>query len=124
MTYCLSEEDPLEDLKVCVQLQCYNLIGIMETCWDSSHNWSIVVGGCKLPRKDRLVLHEGTSLYMRLQQGVYLQMNNELGRADGTGLVGKPHGRQCGRCLTRKKMYMRLSSHNWKSSYVHRPHFL
>lgn len=55
-----------EELEVCVQLQGYNLIGITEMCWDSSHNWSAAVN--KLFRKDRLGRQGGrTVFYMRQQ---------------------------------------------------------
>lgn len=70
----------------------------METSWDGSQNWNTVVGGYRLLRKDRLGQHERTALYMRLQWDVCLQMYSELGTADGSALVGRPHGWQCGGC--------------------------
>ena len=90
MTCCLSEVNKQEELEVCVQLQSSELIGIMQTWWDSSHDWSAVVDGYRLLRKDRLGQQEAITLYMGQQEGACLRMNNELVRADGSGLVGRP----------------------------------
>ena len=43
-----------EELEVCVQSQGRDLIAITETWWDSSHDWSVVMDGYRLFRKDRL----------------------------------------------------------------------
>jgi len=37
-----------------VQLQGHDLVEIMGTSWDSSHDWSAVMDGYRLLRKDRL----------------------------------------------------------------------
>jgi len=42
-----------EELEMHAHLQGYDIIGIMETCWDSSYDWSIEMGGYRLFRKDR-----------------------------------------------------------------------
>ena len=43
-----------DELEICVQLQGYGLTGITEAWWDSSHDWSAAMEGCRLFRKDRL----------------------------------------------------------------------
>lgn len=75
---------------VIISLESCRHVGVAHT---SGVLW---VNGYRLARKDRLGQHEGTSFYMRLPQGTCLQMNNELGRGGGSGLVGKPHGHQHG----------------------------
>lgn len=43
-----------------VHLQEYDLIGIMETWWDGSHDWSVGMEGYRLFRKEelrRVLLH-------------------------------------------------------------------
>ncbi|GAB0205636.1 hypothetical protein GRJ2_003029200 [Grus japonensis] len=42
-----------EELETCVCLQGYDLIGITETWWDSSYDWSVGMEGYRLLRKDR-----------------------------------------------------------------------
>ncbi|KAK4816349.1 hypothetical protein QYF61_015663 [Mycteria americana] len=42
-----------DELEICVQLQGYDLVGIMEAWWDGSHDWSIAMEGYRLFRKDR-----------------------------------------------------------------------
>ncbi|GAB0207575.1 mitochondrial enolase superfamily member 1 [Grus japonensis] len=42
-----------EELETCVSLQGYDLIGITETWWDSSYDWSVGMEGYRLLRKDR-----------------------------------------------------------------------
>ncbi|GAB0204840.1 hypothetical protein GRJ2_002949600 [Grus japonensis] len=42
-----------EELEMCVRLQGYDLIGITETWWDSSSDWSVGMEGYRLFRKDR-----------------------------------------------------------------------
>ncbi|GAB0205799.1 hypothetical protein GRJ2_003045500 [Grus japonensis] len=42
-----------EELEMCVCLQGYDLIGITETWWDSSYDWSVGMEGYRLFRKDR-----------------------------------------------------------------------
>lgn len=44
----------VKQLDVCVWLQGYYLIGIMEIWWDRSQDWSTAVEGYRLFRKDRL----------------------------------------------------------------------
>lgn len=67
----------------------YDLIGIMGTCWDSSHDWSAVVDGYGLLRKDRLEEQGGINLYRKQQHGAYVWMYIKQVRADGSGLVGR-----------------------------------
>ena len=43
-----------DDLDMCVCLKGYDLIGIMEMCWDGSHDWSHLMEEYRLCRKDRL----------------------------------------------------------------------
>ena len=57
-----------EDLQVCVLLQCYDLVGIMETWCDGSHDWSIIMWGYRLTGKNRLERPgEEVALYVREQ---------------------------------------------------------
>jgi len=42
-----------EELEMCAHLWGYDVIGITETWWDSSCDWSIGMGGYRLFRKDR-----------------------------------------------------------------------
>jgi len=42
-----------EELEMCAHLWGYDIIGITETWWDSSYDWSMGMGRCRLFRKDR-----------------------------------------------------------------------
>ena len=42
-----------EELEVTVQQANYDLVAITETWWDNSHDWSAVMDGYKLYRRDR-----------------------------------------------------------------------
>ena len=42
-----------EELEVTVQQANYDLVAITETWWDNSHDWSAVMDGYKLFRRDR-----------------------------------------------------------------------
>jgi len=42
-----------QKLEMCTHLRSYDIIGIMEAWWDSSHDWTIDVGEYRLFRKDR-----------------------------------------------------------------------
>jgi len=53
-----------EEFKVCVQLQGYNLIGIVQKWWDSSHHWSAPMEGYWLFRKDSWAGEEGVFPFM------------------------------------------------------------
>ena len=51
-----------------MQLQGYSPLGIMETWWDGSQNWSVAMEGYRLFRKDRLGRRGGgVALYVREQ---------------------------------------------------------
>ncbi|GAB0203090.1 hypothetical protein GRJ2_002774600 [Grus japonensis] len=55
-----------EELEVCVWLQGHDLITITETWWDSSHDWTAVMDGYVLFRKDRPARRGGgAALYVR-----------------------------------------------------------
>ncbi|GAB0206600.1 mitochondrial enolase superfamily member 1 [Grus japonensis] len=58
-----------EELEMCVCLQGYDLIGIRETWWDSSYDWSVGMEGYRLFRKDRQGRRGG---------GVTLYVNDQL----------------------------------------------
>ena len=63
-----STDNKEEQLEVCVWLQGCYLIGIMETWWNRSHDWSAAVEGYRLFRKDRLGRQgEGVALCVREQ---------------------------------------------------------
>ena len=42
-----------EELEAVVQLGKYDLIAIMETWWDESHNWNLLIEDYRLVRRDR-----------------------------------------------------------------------
>ena len=42
-----------EELEAMVQLGKYDLIAIMETWWDESHNWNLLIEDYRLVRRDR-----------------------------------------------------------------------
>jgi len=57
-----------EELEMCAHLWAYDIIGIMETWWDSSYEWSIGTGGHRLFRKDRQGRRGGgVALYVKDQ---------------------------------------------------------
>ncbi|GAB0183945.1 mitochondrial enolase superfamily member 1 [Grus japonensis] len=58
-----------EKLETCVCLQGYDLIGITETWWDSSYDWSVGMEGYRLFRKDRQGRQGG---------GIALYVNDQL----------------------------------------------
>ena len=41
-----------EELEMCAHL-CYDVIGITETWWNASYDWSVGIDGYRLLRKDR-----------------------------------------------------------------------
>ncbi|CAM5165610.1 unnamed protein product, partial [Eretmochelys imbricata] len=56
------------ELEVLAQSRNYDVIGITETWWDNSHDWSTVMDGYKLFRKDRQGRKDGgVALYVREQ---------------------------------------------------------
>lgn len=53
---------------ICVRLQGYSLVGVTETWWDVSHDWSVVMEEYRPFRKDRMRKGGGgLALYMREQ---------------------------------------------------------
>jgi len=66
---------------MCTRLWSYEIIGITETWWDSSYDWSIGKGGYRLFRKDRERRRGGgVSLYVKEQlecMGLLLGMDEE-----------------------------------------------
>ncbi|PKU43819.1 nipped-b-like protein [Limosa lapponica baueri] len=55
-----------EELEATVQLENYDVIIIIETWWDDSHNWNAVMDGYKLFRRDRQGRRGGgVALYIR-----------------------------------------------------------
>ena len=49
-----------EELETVVQLGKYDLIAIMETGWDESHDWNTLIEDYRLFRRDRQVRRGGT----------------------------------------------------------------
>ncbi|PKU47447.1 rna-directed dna polymerase from mobile element jockey-like [Limosa lapponica baueri] len=45
-----------EELEAIVQQENYDVVAVMETWWDDSHNWSAPVDGYKLFRRNRLMV--------------------------------------------------------------------
>ncbi|GAB0187672.1 hypothetical protein GRJ2_001232500 [Grus japonensis] len=62
-----------EELETCVCLQGCDLIGITETWWDSSYDWSVGMEGYRLFRKDRQGRQGG---------GIALYANDQLERME------------------------------------------
>ena len=55
-----------EELEAIVQQENYDIVAIMETWWDDSHNWSAAMDGYKLFRRDRQGRRGGgVALYVR-----------------------------------------------------------
>ncbi|PKU40140.1 hypothetical protein llap_9563 [Limosa lapponica baueri] len=71
-----------EELEMCAHLQGYDLIGITETWWDGSYDWSVGMESDRLFRKDRLgVWGGGVALYVNDQLKcveLYLGMDEDL----------------------------------------------
>lgn len=57
-----SMDKKLEELEAVVQQENYNS-SITSTWWDSSHSWSMALGGYKLLRRDRLGRRGGAGLF-------------------------------------------------------------
>ncbi|GAB0185603.1 hypothetical protein GRJ2_001025600 [Grus japonensis] len=67
-----------EELEMCVRLQGYDLIGITETWWDRSYDWSVGMEGYRLFRKDRQGRRgEAVTLYVNDQLELHLGMDEE-----------------------------------------------
>lgn len=49
-----------DELGICVQLQGCDVVGAMKTCWVGSHDWSVMVEGCWIFRKDRMGRTKGS----------------------------------------------------------------
>ncbi|GAB0209691.1 hypothetical protein GRJ2_003434800 [Grus japonensis] len=58
-----------EELETCARLQGYDVIGITETWWDGSYDWSVGMEGHRLFRKDRQGRRGG---------GITLYVNDQL----------------------------------------------
>ncbi|KAK4827186.1 hypothetical protein QYF61_015148 [Mycteria americana] len=55
-----------EELEAIVHQENYDMVAIMETWWDDSHNWSAAMDGYKLFRRDRRGRRGGgVALYVR-----------------------------------------------------------
>ena len=48
-----SLENKQEELEATVLLESYNVVAIIETCWDESHDWCLPIDGYRLFRRDR-----------------------------------------------------------------------
>ena len=107
-----------EELETCASLQGYDLIGITETWWDGSYDWTVGMEGYRLFRTDRQGDKEEVSPsmsmtswsawrsawgWMRSQPRTY-----ESGLKGGQGQVTLQWGSATGH-LTRKTEQMRPS---------------
>lgn len=55
-----------EGLEATVQLENYDIVATMETCWDGSHNWSDAMDGYQVFRRERQGRRGGeVALYVR-----------------------------------------------------------
>ena len=67
-TNALSMGNKHDELEIHMQLQSYDLVGITETWWDGSHDWSVAMKEYSLYRKDRKGRQGvGVALYVRKQ---------------------------------------------------------
>ncbi|GAB0185452.1 hypothetical protein GRJ2_001010500 [Grus japonensis] len=82
-----------EELETCVSLQGYDLIGITETWWDSSYDWSVGMEGYRLFRKDRQGRRGGgIALYVSDQlecMELHLGMEEELTKSLWVRIKGR-----------------------------------
>ena len=61
-----SMDNKLEELVIYAQLQVYDFVRIMETCWNGLHYWSAAMEGYKTFRKDGLGRQGGrVAIYVR-----------------------------------------------------------
>lgn len=51
-TNACSLENNQEELELCAQIESYDIVGVSETRWDHSLDWTIVMAGCGLFCKD------------------------------------------------------------------------
>lgn len=63
-----------DEIETCVQLQGYNLVGIMETQWDGSHDWNIAMKEYRLLRISRLEKQEGFVVLCVTEQLEYMEL--------------------------------------------------
>ncbi|GAB0205316.1 mitochondrial enolase superfamily member 1 [Grus japonensis] len=82
-----------EELETCVCLQGYDLIGITETWWDSSCDWSVGMEGYRLFRKDRQGRRGGdVALYVNEQlecMDLHLGMDEEPAESLSVRIKGR-----------------------------------
>jgi len=78
---------PQQELKICVLLQGYDLIGFTGKRWYSSHDWRAATAGYRLCRKDRLG-QQGGERAVGIQSSAYGWMRTHL-RDYGSELVNK-----------------------------------
>ncbi|GAB0193880.1 mitochondrial enolase superfamily member 1 [Grus japonensis] len=82
-----------EELETCVCLQGYDLIGITETWWDGSYDWSVGMEGYRLFRKDRQGRRGGgIALYINDQlecMELHLGMDEELTKSLWVRIKGR-----------------------------------
>ena len=65
-TSTCSMRNKQDELEALVSSRSYNIIGISETWWNESHDWSAGMEGCRLFRRDRQGRQGGgVALYVR-----------------------------------------------------------
>lgn len=121
-----------EELESCVQSQSFDLIAIIETLWNSSCDWNVVLNSCKLFGKDRLGMHSGgVALYVRWRlecirpclgvndeqiESLWVRIKGQSSKGDA--VVGVY------RLLLRRSEWTRLCTGSWEHPHSHRPWFL
>lgn len=65
LKYAHSMGNKHEEFEICLKLQGCDFIEITETWWNGSHDWSVVLEGYKLLRKDRKMMKKSCPLCKR-----------------------------------------------------------
>jgi len=82
-----------EELEMCIHLQDYDLIGITETWWYGSYDWSFGMEGCRLFSKDRQGRPEGdVAVYVNDQlecMELHLGMGKEPTKSSWVRIKGR-----------------------------------
>ena len=81
-----------EELILPLSANNYDVIGITETCWDSTHDWTSGIDGCTLYRRDRVDKRDGgVAVYVKES---YMSLQADVGDQGGCleTLWAKIHG--------------------------------
>jgi len=91
-------ENKQEELQACASVWGYYVLGITETCWDGSHNWTVGKDRYKVFRKDRQGRRGGdAALHISDQfksMELHLVMDEQLTESFWVRVKGKARGRR------------------------------